>query len=94
MTFPRPLRRLFSRAVIRRTFAAALAAGGSVLLSTACHAATGFAGLLSQVQPGGTGRGAAPAEPVFQQSWYLEIAIVILLMGGALFAVCKSSRRT
>lgn len=45
-------------------------------------------GLLAQAQP------AAPAQPVFVRSWYLEIGLVVVLFAGALFAVCKSSRRT
>jgi hypothetical protein len=36
-----------------------------------------------------------PAAPVvtISRSWYLEAAIVVVMMGLALYAVCRSSRR-
>jgi hypothetical protein len=36
----------------------------------------------------------APAEPAAETSWaILDWGIVVVLIGGALFAVCRSSRR-
>jgi hypothetical protein len=69
-------------------FLTLLIAFGLALGQSAQAAWSNVAPVLAQAQT------TTPAEPAAETSWaILDWAIVVVLIGGALFAICRSSRR-
>jgi hypothetical protein len=50
-------------------------------------------GLILAITPTASAQTAAPAQVVSARSYTVEIAIVVIMFGLALFAVCRSSQR-
>ena len=62
------------------------------LLTLICLAALATDPVLASV-PGFLGQTPTPQNFIVQRSYWFEITIVVVMVGAALFAVCKSSNR-